>query len=141
MRKVVPADRLLFFRISNWGIADMAVSLFANSEEWQQVIRLLSAEPVDALSISTYDFQEKAFGTGKTMSQLTREVTGKPLFICGKIYDRASAEKSLEHADIALFAKSILLNPDLVEDLRNNKELPCYKSEEANIAYTESPLP
>ena len=141
VRAVVPEDRLLFFRISNWGIADMAVSLFADQDEWQKVIRLLAAEPIDALSVSTYDFQEKAFGTEKTMSQLTREATDKPLFICGKIHDRTTAEGSLEYADIALFAKSMLLNPDLVDDLRQNKELPCYKSEEANIAYTETPLP
>lgn len=141
VRKVVPADRLLFFRISNWGIADMAVSLFADAAEWQKVIRLLSAEPIDALSVSTYNFQEKAFGTDQTMSELTREITDMPLFICGKIYDRKTAEESLASADIVLFAKSILLNPDLVEDLRNDKELPCYKSEEANIAYTDTPLP
>lgn len=141
VRAVVPDDRLLFFRISNWGIADMAVSLFADKDEWQQVIRMLSAEPIDALSVSTYDFQGKAFGADKTMAQLTREVTDKPIFICGKIHDRRTADLSLEDADVALFAKSILLNPDLVEDLRSGKELPCYRSEEANIAYTETPLP
>ncbi len=140
VRRVVPADRLLFFRLSNWGIADMKVSLFADQQEWQKVIRLLAAEPIDALSVSTYDFRDKAFGTQKSMSQLTREVTDKPLFICGRIHDRRTAEQSLEYADIALFAKSILLNPDLVDDLRQNRDLPCYKSEEANIAYTETPL-
>lgn len=141
VRRVVPDDRLLFFRVSNWGVADMKVSLFADPQEWQQVIRMLSAEPLDALSISTYDFQEKAFGTDQTMIQLTRQATDKPLFICGRIHDRVTAEKALEDADIALFAKSILLNPDLVEDLRHGRELPCYRSEEANIAYTDTPLP
>jgi 2,4-dienoyl-CoA reductase-like NADH-dependent reductase (Old Yellow Enzyme family) len=141
VRRVVPEDRLLFFRISNWGVADMQVSLFADRQEWQQVIRLLSAEPLDALSISTYDFQEKAFGIDQTMIQLTRQVTDKPLFICGRIHDRATAEKGLEDADVVLFAKSMLLNPDLVEDLRQDRKLPCYRSEEANVAYTDTPLP
>ena len=73
VRPVVPADRLLTFRISNWGIADMEVSLFGDSQEWQGLIRLLSAEPIDAISVSTYRYADNAFGTDKTMAGLTRE--------------------------------------------------------------------
>jgi len=35
----------------------------------------------------------------------------------------------------------MLLNPNWVEDIRSGKDLPLYGSEEANIAYTEKPLP
>ena len=141
VRKVVPQDRLLIFRISNWGVADMEVSLFENKAEWQQMIKLLSDEPIDALSVSTYGYSEKAFGTDKNMAQLTRAVTDLPIMICGKIYDRASAQEALEHADIVLSAKSILLNPNWVEDIRAGKVLPLYESKEAGVAYTDTPLP
>jgi len=141
VRRVVPRDRLLLFRISNWGVADMNVSLFESQTEWQQMIRLLSAEPIDAISVSTYDYSAKAFGTDQTMAQLTRAVTDLPIMICGKIYDRASAEDALEHADIVLSAKSILLNPNWVEDVRAGKELPLHESQEAGVAYTDTPLP
>ena len=141
VRKVVPRDRLLIFRISNWAIADMKVSLFENKAEWQEMIRLLSGEPIDAISVSTYGYSEKAFGTDQTMAQLTRAVTGLPIMICGRIYDRASADDALKHADIVLSAKSILLNPNWVEDLRAGKDLPLYESKEANVAYTDTPLP
>ena len=141
VRKVVPRERLLIFRISNWGIADMEVSLFENKAEWQQMIRLLSDEPIDAISVSTYGYNEKAFGTDQNMAQLTREVTDMPIMICGKIYDRASAEDALEHADIVLSAKSILLNPNWVDDIRTGKELPLQESKEAGVAYTDTPLP
>ena len=141
VRKVVPEERLLIFRISNWGVADMQVSLFANKDEWQQTIRLLSNEPIDAISVSTYDYSEKAFGTDQNMAQLTREVTALPIMICGKIYDRASAEDALEHADIVLSAKSILLNPNWVDEIRTGKELPLYESKDAGVAYTDTPLP
>jgi 2,4-dienoyl-CoA reductase-like NADH-dependent reductase (Old Yellow Enzyme family) len=60
--------------------------------------------------------------------------------ICGRIYDRASAEEAIKDADIVLSAKSILLNPNWVEDVRTGKELPLYESEDANVAYTEEPL-
>ena len=141
VRPVVPDDRLITFRISNWGIADMEVSLFQSKEEWQEMIRLLSAEPVDAISVSTYVYDAKAFGTEKTMAGLTREVTKLPLMVCGKIYDRATCEDALRDADIALSAKSMLLNPNWVEDVRQGKKLPSHKSSEANVAYTETPLP
>lgn len=141
VRPVVPADHLLTFRISNWGIADMEVSLFQSKEEWQEMIRLLSAEPVDAISVSTYRYADKAFGTDKTMAGLTREVTKLPLMICGQIHDRATCEDALKDADIALSAKSMLLNPNWVEEVRQGKKLPLHKSSEANIAYTETPLP
>jgi 2,4-dienoyl-CoA reductase-like NADH-dependent reductase (Old Yellow Enzyme family) len=141
VRKVVPQERLLVFRISNWGIADMEVSLFESKAEWQQVIRLLSDEPIDAISVSTYDYSEKAFGTDQNMAQLTRAVTDLPIMICGKIYDRATADDALEHADIVLSAKSILLNPNWVEDIRAGKELPLYESKEAGVAYSDTPLP
>ena len=141
VRQVVPPDRLLTFRISNWGVADMEVSLFEDRSEWQQIIKMLSKEPIDAISVSTYDYSAKAFGTDQTMAQITREATDLPLMICGKIYDRATAEDAMEHADIILSAKSILLNSNWVEDIRQSKELRLYKSEDANVAYTDEPLP
>jgi 2,4-dienoyl-CoA reductase-like NADH-dependent reductase (Old Yellow Enzyme family) len=140
VRQVVPPDRLLTFRISNWGVADMEVSLCADKMEWQQIIKMLSKEPIDAISVSTYDYNGKAFGTDQNMGQITREVTNLPIMICGKIYDRPTAEDALMDADIILSAKSILLNPNWVDDIRQNKELPLYKSEEANVAYAEEPL-
>jgi 2,4-dienoyl-CoA reductase-like NADH-dependent reductase (Old Yellow Enzyme family) len=141
VRKAVPRERLLLFRISNWGVADMEVSLFESKDEWQQMIRLLSAEPIDAISVSTYSYSEKAFGTDQNMAQITREVTDLPIMICGRIYDRASAEDALKHADIVLSAKSMLLNPNWVEDLRAGKALPLYESKDAGVAYTDTPLP
>jgi N-ethylmaleimide reductase len=140
VRKVVPSNRLLSFRISNWGVADMDVSLFDSCDEWQQIIRLLSEQPLDALSISTYAFGDNAFGTNKNMAQLTKEVTSLPIIICGKIFDRKSVNAALQHADIALSGKSLLLNPNWVEDIRSGKKLPLYESEDANIAYTDTPL-
>lgn len=138
---VVPEDRLLTFRISNWGVADMEVSLFESAEEWQEMIGLLVRVPIDAISLSTYNFRDHAFGTDRTMAQLTREVTPIPLMICGQIYDRESAEEALLHADIALSSKSVLLNPDWVSDVKEGKSLPLHSSEEANVAYSGEPLP
>jgi 2,4-dienoyl-CoA reductase-like NADH-dependent reductase (Old Yellow Enzyme family) len=140
VQKVVPEDRLLTFRISNWGVADMEVSLFESKSEWQQIIKMLSKEPIDAISVSTYDYSASAFGTNQNMAQITREVTDQPIMICGKIYDRASAEDALKDADVVLSAKSILLNPNWVEDVRSGKSLPLHKSEEANIAYTDKAI-
>jgi 2,4-dienoyl-CoA reductase-like NADH-dependent reductase (Old Yellow Enzyme family) len=141
VRQAVPPDRLLTFRISNWGVADMEVSLFENKPEWQQIIKMLSKEPIDAISVSTYDYSAKAFGTDQTMARITRKETDLPLMICGKIYDRATAEDALKDSDIILSAKSILLNPNWVDDIRQSKDLPLYKSEDANVAYTDEPLP
>jgi 2,4-dienoyl-CoA reductase-like NADH-dependent reductase (Old Yellow Enzyme family) len=138
---IVPDDRLLIFRISDWGVADMEVSLYSTKEEYQEIIKLLSREPIDAISVSTYDFTMKAYGTGQNMSQITREVTDLPIMICGKIYDRASADQALGDADIILSAKSILLNPDWVADLQAGKSMEAHASEDANIAYTETALP
>lgn len=141
VRQVVPQDKLLVFRISDWGIADMDVSLFGTSDEYQAIIRMLSKEPLDAISVSTYDYSLKAFGTDKNMAQLTREASHLPILICGKIHDRASAEEALLDADIALSGKSTLLNPNWIEDVRAGKTMEAYNSEAANIAYTETPLP
>jgi 2,4-dienoyl-CoA reductase-like NADH-dependent reductase (Old Yellow Enzyme family) len=140
VHKVVPGDRLLTFRISNWGVADMDVSLFDSKSEWQQIIQLLSKEPIDAISVSTYDYSENVFGTNQNMAQITREVSELPIMICGKIFDRTSAENALRDADIVLSAKSLLLNPNWVEEVRAGKSLPLYTSEEANIAYTDKAL-
>ena len=138
---VVPEDRLLTFRISNWGVVDMDVSLFESKTEWQEMIKLLSKEPIDAVSVSTYRYRDKAFGTDQNMAAITREVTDLPLMICGQIYDRATAEDALKDADVVLSAKSILLNPNWVGDVRSGKELPLYHRQDANVAYTDKPLP
>jgi 2,4-dienoyl-CoA reductase-like NADH-dependent reductase (Old Yellow Enzyme family) len=141
VREVVPEDRLLVFRISNWGVVDREVNLFADEHEWQHLIKLLAWEDLDALSVSTYNFRDQAFGTDQTMARLTRDMTDLPLMICGQIYDYDSAARALEDADIALSAKSFLLNPDWVGDMRARKELPRFRSEDANRAYGDEALP
>lgn len=141
VRPVVPEKNLITFRISNWGVADPEISLYSSKEEYQQIIKLLSREPIDAISVSTYDFSQKAFGTDMNMAQITRAVTDLPIMICGQIYDRSTADKALEDADIVLSAKSILLNPDWVADLQSGKSLKKFTSEEANVAYSDTPLP
>ena len=75
------------------------------------------------------------------MARITRRATNLPLLICGKIHDRASAEDALRDADMVLSGKSILLNPDWVEDVRTGKSMPPYRAEDANVAYTDTPLP
>jgi 2,4-dienoyl-CoA reductase-like NADH-dependent reductase (Old Yellow Enzyme family) len=141
VRLVIPRDRLLFVRVSNWGIADMDVSLFEDKAEWQQMISLFSHEPIDAISLSTYDYRAKAFGTDQNMTQITREVTDLPILICGKIHDRRSADEALADADLVLSGKSMLLNPLWVSEVEAAKELKLFGSDEANIAYTDTPLP
>jgi 2,4-dienoyl-CoA reductase-like NADH-dependent reductase (Old Yellow Enzyme family) len=138
---VIPENKLLTFRISDWGVVDMDVSLFQRKEEYQEIIAQLSLEPLNAISVSTYDYQQRAFGTDQNMAKVTREITSLPIMICGKIYDRTTVEDALRDADIVLSAKSMLLNPDWVEDVRQGKPLPLYKSADANIAYTETALP
>ncbi len=139
--KVIPENRLLMVRVSNWGIADMDVSLFESKEDYQKTISLLSLEPVDAISVSTYEYNQPAFGTDRNMAQLTREMTDLPLLICGGIHNRASAENALDDADIILVGKSLLLNPDWIDDVRADRDLKRYTSEEAAVAYTPEPLP
>ena len=141
VRPQIPEDRIFVVRVSNWGIADMAVSLFADAAEWQKMITLFSQEPIDAVSVSTYDFSQPAFGTGKTMAGITRDATGLPLMNCGKIHDKKSAELALQDADLVLSGKSMLLNPDLVSDIAAGRKLSLYGSEEAGVAYTATPLP
>ncbi len=139
--QVMPKDRLLIFRISDWGIVDMDVSLFENQADYQETIRLLSGEPIDAISVSTYDFKAAAFGMNQNMARITRAATSLPILICGRIHDRASADQALADADVVLSGKSILLNPNWVEDLRSGKAMPPHKSADADVAYTETPLP
>ena len=141
VKPVVPDDRLLLFRISNWGVADASVSLFESEEEWQQMIQLLDAEPLDAISVSTMNYADRVFGTDKNMAQLTRAVTDKPIILCGGIYDRKTADDALQDADLVLSGKSLLLNPDWVADIRDNKPLEPRTGDEADVAYTDDPLP
>ncbi len=141
VKTVVPEDRLLTLRISNWGVADMEVSLFKDKQEWQELISLLNKEPIDMISLSTYSYSNKEFDTNLNMAELTKEVTDKPLMLCGMIFDRTSAEDALNYSDIVLSGKSMLLSPNLLEDMKNNKELTPYKYEDADIAYTDTPLP
>ena len=139
-RAVVPADRLLTFRLSNWGMADLAVFQYPTLAEWQALIRLLSQEPIDVISLSCHNFSDEVYQTGRNLAQVTREVTHLPLMTCGKIHDYTTAEQSVRDADIALSGKSILFNPDWVADVRAGKTLPLHESREAKIAYGEKVL-
>ncbi len=136
----MPEDRILTFRISNWGVVDIKVPLF-DKDDWMSMIGRLDQEPVDAISVSTLNFSDSAFDTGKTMAELTRQQTAKPLMICGSIYHRKTADAALKHADIVLSGKSLLLNPNWVEDIRQDRQLNLRTPQEANLAYTDEPLP
>jgi hypothetical protein len=46
-----------------------------------------------------------------------------------------------ENGAAIVYTKSMLLDPNWVGDLRNNRELPLQRSEDANVAYTREPLP
>ena len=141
VRLVIPQDRLLFVRVSNWGIADMDVSLFESKAEWQEMIQLFSREPIDAISLSTYYYSEKSFGTDQNMSRIPREVTNRPSLIWWKIHDRRTADGALQDAELIRSAKSMLLNPNWVAEVEAAKELKLYGSDEAGIAYSDTPLP
>jgi 2,4-dienoyl-CoA reductase-like NADH-dependent reductase (Old Yellow Enzyme family) len=97
--------------------------------------------PGDFLRIRQCCIEAKSFGTERNMSQITGEASSLPIMICGKIHDRRTAEAALKDADLVLSAKSMLLNPHWIEAMRAGKTLPLRKSEEADVAYTETPLP
>lgn len=134
-RAVVPDNRLLTFRLSNWGMADLAIFQYPTLDEWQALIKLLSSEAIDAISLSCYNFNDRVYGTDKNLARVTREATSLPLMVCGKIHDYATAEQALQDADIALSGKSILFNPNWVEEVRARKTLPLHESREAKTAY------
>lgn len=140
VKGVLRDDTLLLARVSNWAIADMDVSLFADKKEWQELIGFFNKSSIDGLSLSTYNFSDEAFGTGKNMAELTGEVFNRPIILCGGIYDKKSAEVALTYGDVVLSGKSMLLNPKWIEEVREGKELKPFKSEDANVAYGPEPL-
>ena len=141
VRPVVPPDRLLTFRISNWGIADMEVSLFGDSQEWQGLIRLLSAEPIDAISVSTYRYADKAFGTDKTMAGLTREDDEAAAYDLRADPRPDGMRGRPEGCRHRPFGQVDAFEPELGGRREAGEKLPLHKSSEANVAYTETPLP
>jgi len=76
---VIPENRLLIFRILDWVVVDMDISLFRRKKEYQEIIAQLSYEPLDAISVSSYDYQQSAFGTDQNMAKVTREKPQCPL--------------------------------------------------------------
>lgn len=75
--------------------------------------------PGNIPALSTHRYGDAAFGTGRTMSQRTREATNLPRMICGNICGRDTAED----ADMVFGGKSPLLDSDRISDLRAGKPL------------------
>lgn len=99
MLRVVPNERLLTFRISSRAVADTEIQLFENRQEYQECIRLLSEEPIDVISVSAYYFSKSVFGSEYNLAQITREASPLPIMLCGRIYDRKTAEVAIYDAD------------------------------------------
>jgi 2,4-dienoyl-CoA reductase-like NADH-dependent reductase (Old Yellow Enzyme family) len=78
---------------------------------------------------------------GATRRILTWILPGTSGIICGGIYDRKTADDAITDADLVLSGKSLLLNPDWVADIRDNKFLKPRTGAEADVAYTDEPLP
>ncbi|PKN32033.1 MAG: hypothetical protein CVU63_20855, partial [Deltaproteobacteria bacterium HGW-Deltaproteobacteria-20] len=71
VHEVLPKDTLLTFRVSNWGIADMEVSLFRDAREWEELIDLIADGTISGrIAKQVFDSMYK---TGRDPARIVEE--------------------------------------------------------------------
>ena len=86
IRKVVPADKPIIYRFSQWKLQDYGARLADTPEELSVIVGALADAGVDIFDVSTRHFDAPAFeGSDMGLAGWVRKVSGKPTMTVGGI--------------------------------------------------------
>ncbi|MBF16768.1 MAG: 12-oxophytodienoate reductase [Hirschia sp.] len=86
VRQVIPADKPIIYRFSQWKLQDYAAKLAQTPDELGVITGALADAGVDIFDVSTRHFDAPAFeGSNMGLSGWVRKVTGKPVMTVGGI--------------------------------------------------------
>lgn len=86
IRKVIPADKPIIYRFSQWKLQDYGARLADTPEELGVIVEALADAGVDIFDVSTRNFDAPAFaGSDLGLAGWVRKLTGKPTMTVGGI--------------------------------------------------------
>jgi len=86
VRQVIPADKPIIYRLSQWKLQDYGARLAESPEELSLITGALADAGVDIFDVSTRHFDAPAFaGSDLGLSGWVRKLTGKPVMTVGGI--------------------------------------------------------
>lgn len=86
VRRVIPADKPIIYRLSQWKLQDYGAKLAQTPEDLAMIAGALADAGVDIFDVSTRHFDAPAFaGSDMGLSGWVRKLTGKPVMTVGGI--------------------------------------------------------
>ena len=86
VRRVIPADKPIIYRFSQWKLQDYGARLAETPEELSMIAGALADAGVDIFDVSTRHFDAPAFdGSGMGLAGWVRKLVGKPVMTVGGI--------------------------------------------------------
>lgn len=86
VRAVIPADKPIIFRLSQWKLQDYGARLAQTPQDLAAITGALADAGVDIFDVSTRRFDAAAFdGSDRSLSGWVRHLTGKPVMTVGGI--------------------------------------------------------
>jgi len=98
IRQVIPADKPIIYRLSQWKLQDYGAALAQTPEELGLIAGTLADSGVDIFDVSTRHFDAPAFaGSDMGLAGWVRKLTGKPVMTVGGIgFDKDLASSFVE---------------------------------------------
>ncbi len=101
VRAVIPSDKPIIYRISQWKLQDYGARIAKTPEELGVIVDALADAGVDIFDVSTRHFDAPAFdGSGMGLAGWIRKLSGKPTMTVGGIgFDKELAASFVEKTE------------------------------------------
>ena len=114
IKAATSSNFLVSIRISQWKMGAYDYKMATNMEELKAFIMALSKAGTDVFHVSTRDFQETFFNTGKTLAALVKEISNKPVIAVGSIATATDLIGSLRQGQAGHFSLENLLKSSAI---------------------------
>lgn len=141
VRNVIPADKPIIYRISQWKLQDYNARIAETPEELGIIVNALADAGVDIFDVSTRHFDAPAFhGSDKGLAGWVRTLSGKPTITVGGIgFDKELAASFTEKTeavdnldevarrfangefDLVAVGRAVLMDADWIDRVRRDE--------------------
>ena len=110
-------SKLLSFRCSVHMIDNPMIRISDSNNLFTKIIPKLDSAGVDVFHSSEIDARKSVFGSSKSLHEIIRSNTEKPIVICGAIQSLVEANRLLQNDNNTLiaFGRNFISNPNLIE--------------------------
>lgn len=123
VKKEMNEETVLAYRLSVHMVDNSYIRFNSNNLDYTLLVKKLDEWGVDVFHSSELQATSVMFGEKRSLHELIREATNKPIIVCGGIDRLEKANNLLAEgaADLVAFGRNLISNPQLIKLLKEEK--------------------